>query len=223
MLPALAPPTPETLRFMSLLPPNARGLIEVGGGADGDLARHYKQVYAGCFYQGVESDARLAGLARRHCDVVHQADIEQAGDAFFAHFAMADCWIFDQVLERLRQPWAVLRAIRQHIAPDACIVARVPNGQYWSLQARLNGGTFHYQEGGQLPRAQLRHFSRSTLLELLRDTGFRMSAGNPLNGAPPPPAVAEALRALALRAGADPEQALQDALASHYLIKAVPV
>ncbi|MES2741354.1 MAG: methyltransferase domain-containing protein [Pseudomonadota bacterium] len=219
---ALPPPSPGTLRFMALLPPNARSLIEVGGGADGALARHYKHVYAGCFYQGVERDAQQAALARGHCDVVHQADIEQAGAAFFAHFAMADCWIFDQTIARLRQPWAVLHAIRRHIAPDACLVLRVPNGQHWAQQTRLNGGAFYYQEGGPLPRAQLRHFTRSTMLELLRETGFRMSAGTPLNGEPAPPAVAEALRALARRAGVDADQALQDALATHYLLKAVP-
>lgn len=202
-------------QVFTLLPPNARNLIQAGSG-DGALARHYKQIYPASFYQAVEAGPEAAQRARAHCDSVHQADLEQAGDDFFRHFAMADGWIFDRTLGLLRQPLAVLKAIARHLAADACVVICAPNSTYWQAAAVAPGA-----------------LSRAQLLDCLQHAGFNMTTGVALNGQPPDAAAQAALRLEAglgsgaadadadAGAGAGAEQLIRDAHASHFLIKAM--
>lgn len=196
--------------FMGLLPPNARLLVEVEG-RDGHLARRYRRAYPASFYYAVERSAERAALARKHAPVVHQVNVETAGDAFFEHVAMADGWIFDSALERLADPARVLTRIRSTMPIDACIVACVINGAYWNWQQALREDD-HQQR-----------YTLKTLIELLAQAGLRLVSGAAvvLNETSNPEAEA-ALRRHAAAEGLDPEQAWQDALPTHYLIKAVP-
>lgn len=193
-------------QLFSLLPPNARSLIQAGSG-DGALARYYKQIYPASFFQAVEADGEAAQRARAVCDSVHQANLDQAGDDFFRHFAMADGWIFDRTLGLLRQPLTVLKAIARHLPADACLVICVANSSYWQATA--------------VPGA----LSRPALLDLLQQAGFSMRTGVALNGQAPDAAEQAALRRKAgVQPGedsADAEQLVRDAHASHFLIKAV--
>lgn len=190
----------DTARLISLLPPNARCLVEVGGG-DGALARQYKAIYPAAFYR------RIVGAAEDQaaCDVLHRSEIDSAGDELFRRFEMADCWIFDGALERMADAEGVLGRIRRRIAPDACVVARIANGNHW---ARLG------QDSG---------WSRSAALDLFQRAGYALGGGMALMGPPPQDeAVLDALRRGAEARGADPAAVLQDSLPTHYLIKAVP-
>ncbi len=209
--------------LFALLPPNARQLLEYGrnGGA---LARRYKQSYPATFYQGLAASAQEADAARAHYDLVHQARLDGASPAFYAHFAQADCWIFDDTLDSLRDPWRVLRHIRQVIAADACILAHVRNSQHWMTQLALNQGAMQYGAEGTLAKGQQRLYTRASLIALFAGCGFQVVDGCTLAGpTPPPAAIAGALRQMAQVLGAEPDAALADALPSHILIKAVPV
>jgi len=196
--------------LMALLPPNARLLVEAEC-RDGALAQRYRRAYPASFYFAVERSPERAALARRHAPVVHQANLDAASDAFFEHLSMADGWIFDTALERLRDPVRVLARIRASMPIDACIVARVVNGDYWG--------------GPATPRdAEPEHrYTLQALLDLMAAAGLRLVAGVAVTPKETPdPEIEAALRAQAGAAGLDPEQAWQDALPTHYLIKAVP-
>lgn len=148
-----------TLR--KLLPPNARRLVQVGCG-DGTLATAYKQCYPASLWQGVERDAEAAALARRHCDLVHQANVDTVGAPFFAHLAMSDAWIFDQTLHHSADPLALLRRIRAVLAADACVLIVLPGYPVWA------------NEG--LPRAD----SPQAVAALLAQAGYTAGAAAPL-------------------------------------------
>lgn len=209
--------------LFALLPPNARQLLEFGDNG-GALARRYKQSYPATFYQGLAATAQEAGAARAHYDMLHQANLDHVSPAFYAHFAQADCWIFDGALERLRDPWRVLRNIRKVIAADCSVVAHVRNSQHWMTQLALNRGAMLYGEQGTLAKSQQRLYTRTALMALFADCGFQVVGGRTLDGAQPPSeAVVAALREMAQLLGADPAHTLADALPSHFLIKAVPV
>ncbi len=211
---------PDLLRLM---PASARRVIEVGC-SSGALAREYRKVNPSCQYVGIEIDPAYAKLAERHCNEVLVLDIEDAGDADFAGRLAGDCWIFGDALEHLILPWELLRTIRRHIPDDGCVVACIPNAQHWSVQARLNCGTFRYEDAGLLDRTHLRWFTRTTMIEMFQGAGYRITEGIPrIFNEPGREPILGAIRHMATSCGANPETAVSDALPIQYVVKAVPV
>lgn len=189
--------------YIGLLPPNARLLVQAGGG-DGALALAYKRIYPAAHYRCLEADAERASQARAWADAAIQVDLDTAGEALYQHLRWADAWIFDTTLENLQAPRQVLAQIRKVIDPDACIVARVVNRAHWTQPAS----------------PPLHNYSLEQLMALLQLAGFRVGNGAELHYGPPPPDVALALRQQALHQGLDPEQAVSQATPSHFLVKA---
>jgi len=159
--------------LLRLMPQAARRVVEVGC-SSGALAREYKKLNPTCGYHGIEIVRDYARLARRYCDSVLELDIENL-DHQAVRDLEADCWVFGDSLEHLRDPWTLLRRIRAVISPDGHVVACIPNAQHWSVQARLACGEFRYEDKGLLDRTHLRWFTRITILEMFHETGFRVA------------------------------------------------
>lgn len=210
---------PDLLQEM---PRQAHCVIEVGCSV-GALAREYKRLNPDCRYIGVEADATYAAAARRHCDAVHTLDIETADAQWLRETLSGDCWVFGDVLEHLKDPWALLRAVRAALPPEGCVVACIPNAQHWSVQLRLNSGELRYEDAGLLDRTHLRWFTRQTIIELFASAGLRIEGGR-LRIFPHPQRerVLAGVRALAAAIGANPEVSVADALATQYVVRAVP-
>jgi predicted O-linked N-acetylglucosamine transferase (SPINDLY family)/glycosyltransferase involved in cell wall biosynthesis len=145
------------LDLLAFVPVGAQKLVELGC-HDGAFAKAYKQRNSICNYTGIERDLAPAHAARPHCDFVFDLDIEEAGPQLWSHVAGADCWILGEVLEHLRDPWALLAKIRANMAPGGVIVMSVRNFQHWSMQARMNAGDMRYERSGPLVRSQLHVF-----------------------------------------------------------------
>ena len=95
--------------------------------------------------------------------------------------------------------------------------------QHWSIQARLNRGDFRYEDSGLLDRTHLRWFTRTTMRELFVSSGFQIETGVPLIfNQPGRDLVLQSIRAMATALGADPELAVTDALATQYVVRAIP-
>jgi hypothetical protein len=208
--------------LLDMVPSQAIKVVQLACG-DGGFAKAYKQRNPICSFIGIEQNILLAEQARAHCDFVYQQDIEVADAQRKSHIARADCWILDGALERLRSPWNVLRAVRASMDPAGVLLLCVRNAQHWSSQLRLNIGDCRYSDGGMLALDELRLFSRGTLLELLKQTGFRLTGGTPLIANEPGREVfLPLLRQLAEASGNDGAVAMQDALPHHYVVVAVP-
>jgi SAM-dependent methyltransferase len=208
--------------LLKLMPTGARFVIEVGC-SSGALAREYRKLNKQCRYVGVEISPKYAKLARRYCDAVFDIDIECAGGELFDDAATCDCWIFGDSLEHLRDPWSLLGRIRQVIPSGGCVVACIPNAQHWSMQVRLSYGNLRYEDSGLLDRTHLRWFTRSTILEMFRDTGFRIEGGIPrVFDEPNRDRFLPLIGAMAEAVGANRETAINDAIPFQYVIKAVP-
>ncbi len=206
----------ETL--LSLLPTDAKKLIEFGCGS-GALAREYKKLNPHCDYLGIEIDPAYAALSKRYCDDCLVINIEQADDAFWAQQADRDCWIMGDVLEHLRDPWAVLRKIHQALPKNGKVAVSIPNIQNWAIQSNLSIGNFRYSSSGLLDQTHLRWFTRDTVFELFHDTGFSVKAASArIYDTPTNEQIIPAIRAMAVAMGGDPDQAEKDALAVQYII-----
>ncbi len=217
-------PTPGHERhnpqLLAMIPAAAQRIVEIGC-SSGALAREYMAINAACEYIGVEIDGTLAGLASRHCNRVIVADIEDAVPGLLESLAPAQCWIFGDVLEHLRDPWGLLARLSRLMRPDDLVLACIPNMQHWSVQAHLLMGDLRYADSGLLDRTHLRWFTRTTIFEMFRNAGFgletaMMRSFDNSSGA----AMLAAIRASAQALGLDPHQAEQDALPLQYLIGA---
>ncbi len=208
--------------LLGLIPLGALRLVEIGC-SSGALAREFKLLSPACHYVGIEIDEQFTVLAERYCDECLTLDIEVAPDAFWQTCADADCWIFGDTLEHLRNPWAVLQRIRATMPKNGVVVACIPNAQHWSLQAKLSIGDFRYEASGLLDKTHLRWFTRQTIIELFEQTGFRIETGTSrIFDEPGRERFLPIIEKMAQTAGVDPKIALADALPLQYVVRAVP-
>lgn len=208
--------------LLALMPLHARRIMEVGC-SSGALAHAFKQKVADAHYRGLEIDPDYAAVAQTRCDECVVADIESVGEDFWEAQTDRDCWVFGDTLEHFKDPWAVLRRVRAAMPEGACVVACIPNAQHWSLQARLSVGAWDYADSGLLDRTHLRWFTRRTLGPLFADCGFRIEhiAGRIFNE-PQREHFLPIIGQLAARQGVQAEQAMNDAKALQYVLRAVP-
>jgi predicted O-linked N-acetylglucosamine transferase (SPINDLY family) len=205
--------------LLQFVPLEARKIVEVHC-RDGAFAKAYKARNAIVNYTGVEADPAPAQAARPHCDFVFNADIAHAGPDLWDHVRGADCWVLDEALEQLDDPWSVLGKIRTSIAPGGKLVITIRNFQHWSIQARLNAGDLRY--GGALDKSRKRVFTRGALLELLQQAGFQISGGSArITDEPAREKYLPAIRLMAGASGVDPVVAVEDALPWQYIVTAV--
>ena len=188
----------------------------------GALARAFREVNPKVHYCGVDIDPAYAAVAAKSCERALAGDIELFEDSLFESLFPSDCWVFGDCLEHLRDPWRLLASIRERIDANGCLLACIPNAQHWSVQMRLATGLFRYEDSGLLDRTHLRWFTRVTMIEMFTQAGWRVQSGlaRRLPQAAPP-ALIEGVRAIARAAGADAEQAAEDAGVFQYLFKLV--
>jgi SAM-dependent methyltransferase len=199
-------------QLLALVPVTPVKVVEAGCG-DGAFAKAYKALNPLCDYTGIEPDPVLANRARPHCDYVFAEPVDADSTERQVATAGADCWIVRDMLGRLSDPQAWLAQVRARMAPGAVLVLSEPNAQYWRHQVRLNQG---------LPAAGTPHpFTRTTLLQVLQQSGFTVTGGGArVVDEPERERYLPALRALAATHGGDPEQLVRDALPHHYLVVA---
>jgi trans-aconitate methyltransferase len=208
--------------LLAIIPTSSLRLVEVGC-SSGALAREFKRISPKCDYLGIEVDPSYTELAQRYCDRSITLDIESADDEFWVRNADRDCWIFGDTLEHLKDPWKILRRIRERIPSNGVVVACVPNAQHWSLQVRLSIGAFRYEKSGLLDQTHLRWFTRQTLLEMFDQTGFEIIEGYPrIFEEPQREIFLPAIENMARLAGGNPAMAVSDSLPLQYIVKAAP-
>jgi 2-polyprenyl-3-methyl-5-hydroxy-6-metoxy-1,4-benzoquinol methylase len=166
--------------------PDGARVLDVGC-ATGYLAAELSR--RGCTVDGIEVDRVAADQARAHCREVIVGDLEVAATHAEVQRMLADAppeiIICADVLEHLRDPWAVLAWLRTLLAPGGHAVISVPNIAHWTGRRALLRGRFDYADHGLLDRTHLRFFTRASAAELARRAGFAVRAER-LAGAPLP-------------------------------------
>ena len=215
-------PTKYNPDLLNLIPRNAQRIIEVGC-SSGAIAKAYRVLNSRCKYIGIEIDPYDAEIARQHCSQVIEGDIEEILDEIQITHGDFDCWIFSDALERLHNPWRVLKRIAMEmLSPNGSIVACIPNMQHWSLQFALNVGNIRYQESGLLDRTHIRWFTRITIIEMFQGAGFLIDhLGGRVFDEPDREKFMPLLRDLAEASGGDADQAVADARPLQWVVRAV--
>ncbi len=156
--------------LLERIPLTAQSVLDVGcnGGA---LGTAYRRFNPRALLLGIEPDATAAELAARRLDRVAAVDVE-LNPLPFALDRPIDCIIYGDVLEHLRDPWAVLRRHAEALSEDGTMVICVPNVHHWSFADRLLRGTWKYEPDGLLDETHLRWFSLDSMREGLEAVGL---------------------------------------------------
>ena len=164
--------------LLAAIPLSAARILEIGAGA-GALGAAFKRRNPACTWVGVEAASEPAERASRLLDKVYVVDIELvlAADKhdqpdWLASAANYDAIVFGDVLEHLRDPWAVLKSLTRCLADDGVVLACIPNIGHWTVIDGLMRGQFQYTESGLLDRTHLRFFTASSMLESFRSAAL---------------------------------------------------
>jgi SAM-dependent methyltransferase len=166
--------------------PDGARVLDVGC-ATGYLAAELSR--RGCTVDGIEFDPAAAQQARAHCRAVVTGDLEapstRAEVRRMLEDQRPDVILCADVLEHLRDPWAVLAWLRTLLAPGGRALISVPNIAHWTARRALLRGRFDYADHGLFDRTHLRFFTRASAAELARRAGFAVREER-LAGAPLP-------------------------------------
>ena len=155
-----------------MVPPEARRVLDVGCsvGAMGVALQE-----RGHEVTGIEYVPELAAEARRRLPRVIEDDVEAMARGGVDPGGPFDCICFADVLEHLRDPWAVVRWADGLLSTDGVVVASIPNIAHietvWTLVVKR---IWPYRPVGIFDRTHLRFFARRNLPELFVGTSLRI-------------------------------------------------
>jgi len=165
------PTYPDVLNpdLLERIPLDARVILDVGC-ATGALGAEYKRRNPVCRYLGIESDATAARLAATRLDEVATSDVEAKPFPFGP--GPFDCIVYGDVLEHMRDPWALLRRHAAALSENGVVLICMPNAEHWSFAERLLRGTWDYEPIGLFDRTHLRWFTWETTHRALAAAGL---------------------------------------------------
>jgi 2-polyprenyl-3-methyl-5-hydroxy-6-metoxy-1,4-benzoquinol methylase len=162
----------EMIRFV---PADARHVLDVGCAAGRFGARLRERLPAAELW-GIDHVPHPSGEAHAYdqrCTGRYPDDLPER---------RFDCIVFNDVLEHLVDPWTALQDTRARLSERGTVVASIPNVRHRHVVRELVvRGRWDYADRGVLDRTHLRFFTRSSMLDLFRDTGYRVEHLEPLD------------------------------------------
>jgi SAM-dependent methyltransferase len=156
--------------LLERIPLSAGVVLDVGCNT-GALGAAYRRFNPRARLLGIEKDPVAAERASHRLDQVAAVDVEQDPLPFTLDRPI-DCIVYGDIIEHLRDPWAVLRRHAEALSDDGTMLICVPNMQHWSFADRLLRGTWKYEPSGLLDETHLRWFSLETVREGLEAAGL---------------------------------------------------
>ncbi|SEJ60034.1 Methyltransferase domain-containing protein [Sphingomonas sp. OV641] len=158
-----------------IIPQPAGRVLDLGGGV-GATGAALKQARGA-------SHVVVADLVADHA--IEEVDAAVSGnleDLDFLNRLLKEHGPFDtilclDVLEHLRDPWAVVDTLASGLAKDGMIVASIPNVNHHSVVLPLMlRGQFELQDAGIMDRTHIRWFTKETAIGLMTRAGLKLEA-----------------------------------------------
>jgi SAM-dependent methyltransferase len=160
------------MSLLSLIDGSPKRILEVGCG-HGQTLSFLKRECSAEFVVGVELVSEVAAIAKQkpELDVVLAGDIEQISLDFPVE--SFDLVIAGHVLEHVKDPWSVTRRLGAFLRPGGQFIGSLPNIRNVRVSLPLVlFGKFEYTKEGILDWTHTKFFTKGTIQELLRSTGF---------------------------------------------------
>lgn len=164
--------------YVAALPDDpSASILEIGcsNGATGALALARGKCARYC---GVELFPEPAAAARDRLTEVVEGDVEALELPWPP--ASFDALILSEVLEHLRDPWAVLERVRPLLRPGACVFASTPNAAHREIIWMLLRGRWDLRSYGPLDATHLRWFTPSSFRTAFEQSGYVVDSAGPL-------------------------------------------
>jgi 2-polyprenyl-3-methyl-5-hydroxy-6-metoxy-1,4-benzoquinol methylase len=88
-----------------------------------------------------------------------------------------DLFLCLDVLEHVKDPWALVDALHPRLRPGGSIIASIPNIRHYTVSmGLLFAGKWELADSGLLDRTHLRFFVRKTALGLMTSSGLQVDA-----------------------------------------------
>ncbi len=158
--------------LLDKIPLSARTVLDVGC-AQGALGEAYLRRNPNARMLGIDTDEESVAHAASRLSEVVCADVEATPMPFAVPDGI-DCIVYGDVLEHLREPWSVLAAHVEYLAPDGTVLICMPNVEHWRFALALLNGTFDYEEQGLFDRTHLRWFTPRTMGKILTEAGLQL-------------------------------------------------
>lgn len=157
---------------VALIPENLK-VLELGC-ATGFMSRYLTKAKE-CQVVGVEIDSLAIKKASRWCFRVIEGDLDQKETwqkikketPFDLVFASA-------IIEHLKDPWQVMKNIKQVLRKKGILVITTGNIGHWRMRLKLLLGKWEYEEYGLLDRTHLRFFTYKNFIDLIKESGFKI-------------------------------------------------
>lgn len=156
----------------ALVPTDARRILDLGcaSGILGAALKERQEVeVVGVEYDPVYAEGAAARLDRVVCDDLEQLALRDDLETDFGRF---DCLVAADVLEHLRDPWAVLKTFAALVEPGKTVVISLPNVRFWETFWQLGRhGTWPRRYQGIFDHTHLRWFTGLDAVRLLEQAG----------------------------------------------------
>ena len=127
----------------------------------------------GCRVVAVDIDAPAIDRLRDTSATTLVVDLESPEQLEgLAPLGPFDVIVLADVLEHLREPEQLLRAVRQLLSAEGTCVVSLPNVAFWRIRINLLRGRWDYTDVGILDRTHLRFYTPRTVAALAADGGF---------------------------------------------------
>lgn len=157
--------------LIDLVPPGFKSVLEIGCG-DGNNADYLREKGA-IYIAGIELSSKHGKAAKNKMDDVFIGSVEGELPGWLLNTKF-DLLICGDVIEHLNNPWKTLIALRNLMSPSGYLLASIPNVRHYSvIKDLVFKGRFHYVSSGLLDRTHLRFFTKSEIVELFENSGYR--------------------------------------------------
>jgi SAM-dependent methyltransferase len=167
------------MSLLSLVEGSPKRILEIGCGHGQTLA-FLKRECSAEFVVGVELVPDVAEIAKQkpELDMVVTGDVEQIPLDFPAE--SFDLIVAGHVLEHVKDPWAVARHLRALLRSGGQFIGSLPNVRNVGVTLPLIVfGKFEYTHEGILDWTHTKFFTKGTIQDLLRSTGFAVGKIEP--------------------------------------------
>ena len=147
--------------LLDRIPLDARVVLDVGCGT-GALGAAYRPRNPRARLLGIDQDREAAQIAARRLDAVANVDVER-NSLPFSLTSGIDCIVYGDVLEHLKEPFALLARHAEALSASGTMLICIPNVEHWSFAAHLLRGDWDYENSGLLDRTHLRWFSLESM------------------------------------------------------------
>jgi len=150
--------------MMKFIPDDATTILDIGcdeGAFSQEIKkRTIREVW------GIEIISQCAEKAKKILDRVMAGDIE------IDDFDLPNDY-FDCILEHFKDPWSVLRRLKNNLKKNGSLIASIPNVRYYkNIKALLLRKEWNYESYGILDSGHFRFFTYKSILSMFDECGY---------------------------------------------------